>query len=99
MQHNRLMGMGRKETRLSEPLRSDSELSHAADLPPMPEETPLQGVPSAAELISAQEARREKRARRKNLHLVEPGADPGQQAAAADASGAAEASPMRLASR
>ncbi|MFN8660627.1 MAG: hypothetical protein U0075_01970 [Thermomicrobiales bacterium] len=61
----------------------------------MSEETPLQGVPSAAELISAQEARREKRARRKNLHLVEPGADHGPQAAAADASGAAEATPPR----
>jgi len=38
----------------------------------MSEEMPLQGIPSAAELILAQEARREKRARRKNLRLVEP---------------------------
>jgi hypothetical protein len=37
----------------------------------MPEETPRQGIPSAADLISAQEARREQRARRKNLRLVE----------------------------
>jgi hypothetical protein len=53
-------------------LRSESELSHAADLAPVSDEVPLQGVPSAAELIAAQEARREKRARRKNLRLVEP---------------------------
>ena len=90
-----LRGLGRKETRLSDPLRSDRELSHAADLAPVSEETPLHGVPSAADLISAQEARREKRARRKNLHLVEPGVDSGQPAAAADAAGAAEAPPPR----
>ena len=70
MQLNGLRGLRRKETRLSEPLRSESELSHAADLAPMPEENPVQGIPTAAELIAAQEARRQKRARRKNLRLV-----------------------------
>ena len=71
MQVNGIRGLGRKETRLSEPLRSESELSHAADLAPLAEEIPLLGVPSAAELIAAQEARREKRARRKNLRRDE----------------------------
>jgi hypothetical protein len=52
-------------------LRSESEPSHAADLAPVSEDAPLQGIPSAAELIAAQEARREKRARRKNLRLVD----------------------------
>lgn len=87
--------MGRKETRLSEPLRSESELPHAADLALMPEEAPLQGVPSAAELISAQEARREKRARRKNLRLVEPDGETSPDAAAPVVAGAEEATPPR----
>lgn len=95
MQDNRLMGMGRKETRLSEPLRSESEPSHAADLAPIPEELPLKGVPSAADLISAQEARREKRARRKNLHLVEPNGDSAPESAAPAEAVAAEAAPPR----
>ena len=75
MPDNVLRGLGRKETRLSEPLRSESELSHAADLAPVVEEVPVQGVPSAADMLLAQEARREKRARRKNLRLVEPDGD------------------------
>ena len=68
-------------------MRSESAPSHAADFAPVQEETPLQGVPSAAELIAAQEARREKRARRKNLRLVDPsgeaeaeGSDPAANA-------------------
>ena len=95
MQSSGLRGLGRKETRLSEPLRSESELSHAADLAPMPEEVSWQGVPSAAELISAQEARREKRARRKNLRLVEPNGEPTPDAAAPAVAGAVEAAAPR----
>jgi hypothetical protein len=64
-------------------MRSESELSHAADLAPTPEEMPLPGVPSAADLISAQEARRERRARRKNLRLV--GADEARSSESTDA--------------
>jgi hypothetical protein len=73
-------------------LRSESELSHAADLPPVTEEIPLQGVPSAAELMAAQEARREKRARRKNLRLVEPDGEGSPEGAAE-----ATASPTKVA--
>jgi hypothetical protein len=93
MHVNGIRGLGRKETRLSEPLRSESELSHAADLAPVSGESPLQGVPSAADLISAQEARREKRARRKNLRLVEPDAEASPEGAEEATVGTAEAAP------
>ncbi len=95
MRDNGIRGSGRKETRLSEPLRSESELSHAADLAPLTEETPLHGVPSAAELISAQEARREKRARRKNLRLVDPNGEPAPEGAVTAEADSAEAAPPR----
>jgi hypothetical protein len=76
MQERAPRGLGRKETRLSEPLRSESEPTHAADLAPVQEVEPIPGVPSAAELIAAQEARRERRARRKNLRLVGSSSEP-----------------------
>lgn len=76
-------------------MRSESEPSHAADLAPMPEVAPLQGVPSAAEMIAAQEARREKRARRKNLRLVEPTDETTPDAAAPAAATAVDAGPPR----
>ena len=61
----------------------------------MPQELPLHGVPSAAELISAQEARREKRARRKNLRLVEPNGEPAPTDAAPAETAEAEVVPPR----
>ena len=76
-------------------MRSESEPSHAADLAPIPEEVPLHGVPSAAELIAAQEARREKRTRRKNLRLVEPDGEPAPESASAEAASTGKATPPR----
>ena len=76
-------------------MRSESEPSHAADLAPIPDELPLHGVPSAAELISAQEARREKRARRKNLRLVEPNGEPAPESAASAETSTGEPAPPR----
>lgn len=76
-------------------MRSESEPSHAADLVPISEEAPLHGIPSAAELISAQEARREKRARRKNLRLVEPNGEPAPESADSTETDSGEAAPPR----
>jgi hypothetical protein len=95
MPYSGIRGSGRKETRLSELLRSESEPSHAADLAPVTEDAPLQGVPSAAELIAAQEARREKRARRKNLRLVDPNGEAAPEGAPSSAASPAEDAPVR----
>lgn len=74
-------------------MRSESKISHAADLATVSEEVSLHGVPTAADLISAQEARRERRARRKNLRLVEPNEEPAVESVAEAAPGTGEAPP------
>lgn len=71
-------------------MRSESEPSSAATFATTSDEIALQGVPTAADLISAQEARREKRARRKNLRLVDPN---GEAVAESDSAEVAVAAP------
>lgn len=71
-------------------MRSESEPSSAATFATTSDEIALAGVPTAADLISAQEARREKRARRKNLRLVDPN---GEAVAEGDSAEVAVAAP------
>ncbi|MFT4037417.1 MAG: hypothetical protein QM692_04495 [Thermomicrobiales bacterium] len=79
-------------------MRSESEPSPAATFATTSDDMALQGVPTAADLISAQEARREKRARRKNLRLVDPNGEPVEAAEGAEpATAEAPAVPVEVA--